>query len=377
MSKKCCSLSLRVVNATLIFMAGSLWGAVLLASFLQGLSLQRPQENAFLSLFNIGMPVGSRRAGALPAATTLAIFDAVNQGVISVLSHFSRQISHVTHSEPLAGPKYAVMYAGLGLFMGVGSSMSAYNGLIQAIMDIGLAEHSSRIGDMEQKALGLAITIAALSGFATAYFAYSRGREIHDKPWYPTTLKNRTKFLATVMLRNLGQLSLNFYQAQRATGSAVVGVIISFLSVLGMNLTQMKAHGINMRNAERHLDNVSNVSMPFVSSCLYHYLKYSNWFNIIAAPAILRSNLSQIQVYKDNQDEPQVWIPTVVAGFLFGWGALAVSDSIRISAIENLFATPVVSDFKEWVRPLLEIKGDALLCWSSGVDEEAQPLLPH
>lgn len=378
MPRTCTSVSIKIINAWIIFVAGSLWGAVLLSSFLQGLSMQRPEESAFLSLFNTGMPIGINRDGALSAATALAVFDAVNQGVIASLSHLSRQMTHVTHREPLAGPGYAGIYAGLGLCMGLGSGMSAYNGLTQAIMDIGLAEGSIHIDDMEQKAKGFGMTIAILSGAATAYFAYSRGREIHDTPWCPTTPKNRAKFVATLILRNLGQLSLNFYQVQRATGSSIAGLVLAFLSVLGMDLTQMKAHGISIRESELR-GGPLNMPMSPWSTCVYHYLKYSNWFNVLSAPAILRSNLSQIQIYRNYQDEPQVWIPTVVVGLIFGVSALSVSSSIRIAAIQKLLATSLVADFKEWIRPSLKIRGDALLCWHPGAinpEAEEQPLLP-
>ncbi len=62
------------------------WGSVLLARFLQGVSIQPPEKKALLSLLNTGMPENTLRPWSETTAETLAIWDAINQGLIFVLS---------------------------------------------------------------------------------------------------------------------------------------------------------------------------------------------------------------------------------------------------------------------------------------------------
>jgi hypothetical protein len=324
-----------------MLMLFSTWSTVLLARFLQGLSMQQPEKKALLSLFNIGMPEGALHPWSEPIVETLAILDAVNQGLIFVLSDFSR---HVKHHGVAIRPWLLFKYISFGLSMAMIASMSTWNGTMDAGAD--LEDHDAR----KTALFGVGIAVAVFSGLAVTYFAYSRGVETNDSAWYPGRLSNRLKFWGTAILSNAAQGILSFYQVQQATGSEAAGTVLTLLSLVGMNGTQMRVYGVSLaRSEELTAEEAPQVQTSKFARLLCGYLTIANWFNLITAPAMLRMNLSQIKSYKAHQDELAVLIPTLMIGSVIGIVTVALVNSFRLNSIKKLCSEGVPTEFKEQI----------------------------
>ena len=337
-SNSCRAHSREVFSSFIMLMLFSTWGAVLLARFLQGLSMQQPEKKALLSLFNTQMPENTMRPWSETAAETLAIWDAVNQGLIFVLSDFSR---HVKHHGVAIKPWLLFKYISFGLSMAIIAGMSTWNGTIDASADI-------EDQNVSNAAFGVGVAVAVLSGLAVTYFAYSRGVETNDSAWYPIQSCNRLKFWGTAILSNAAQGILSFYQVQQATSSPAAGGILTLLSLIGMNGTQMRVYGVSLAKTEQPSEcTAPPVQTSTFAVILCRYLGYANWFNVISAPAMLRMNLSQIEGYKKHQNDLSVFIPTLFIGMVLGVVTVALVNSFRLESIRELCSKGVPPEFNE------------------------------
>lgn len=351
----------------MVLILAALWGYLLFAALAQGLATEKPVEDALSSLLNYG--ANEPRPGALTIARVLANLDASNQGMILLFSDLAR---HLEDNGTHINLRLLAWYLGVGGFLGIANGLSTYNGT---------SDYMADIFKENQVMKGIAISLAVARALATVYFAYSRGVST-EGACYPKHAHNRCYFLIVLLLSNLGHGIATFYQSARAFPSMLVNGLITALSLLGMNATQMRIFGADLVKKEEGKSAALIEPKMRAPSCgnlllrlLMTYIYAMNWLNALSGAAMFRADLAQIPYYQRHQNELAFFIPTLVTGLLIGIVGVLMMQSFRIVSAQRLLGGEISGDNLTRGWKSLGAGVNSLVMYPAQVPSEQQILL--